>query len=72
MVAWQMILMLTKYAPWWFDAYGNKLSGVQVNFTVGNNAKITETTLSDKQGGVTAAITSTKAGTYTVTAELNG
>ncbi len=54
------------------DAYGNKLSGVQVNFTVGNNAKMTETTLSDKQGGVTAAITSTKAGTYTVTAELNG
>lgn len=54
------------------DAYGNKLSGVQVNFTVGNNAKITETTLSDKQGIATATITSAKADTYTVAAELNG
>ncbi|AOF16999.1 adhesin [Yersinia enterocolitica] len=54
------------------DAYGNKLSGVAVNFTVDANANIVATTISDKQGVATATITSSKANSYTVKAELNG
>lgn len=54
------------------DAYGNKLSGVTVNFTVDADANIVATTTSDNQGVATATITSTKAASYTVKAELNG
>ncbi|EKN3730891.1 inverse autotransporter beta domain-containing protein, partial [Yersinia enterocolitica] len=54
------------------DAYGNKLSGVAVNFTVDTDANIVATTISDKQGIATATITSSKANNYTVKAELNG
>ncbi|WP_145521738.1 inverse autotransporter beta domain-containing protein [Yersinia aldovae] len=54
------------------DAYGNKLSGVDVNFTVDTNANIVATTASDKQGIATATITSSKTDSYTVKAELNG
>lgn len=52
------------------DAYGNKLSGVAVNFTVDTDANIVATTISDKQESCNGNYHQfQKANNYTVKAE---
>lgn len=55
------------------DKDGNPVSGQTVSFTVSAGASITTTQgITDTQGVATASVTSTTAGTYTVTAAVNG
>lgn len=53
------------------DQNGNALSGQTVTFKATNGAKIDATGVSDSSGKVTVGISSTKAGTSTVTASVN-
>ncbi|MCA1922068.1 Ig-like domain-containing protein, partial [Buttiauxella noackiae] len=52
------------------DANGNRVSGVSVNFSASNSATIAATGTSDANGEIEMTLTSTRAGTSTVTAIL--
>ncbi|HDS5593197.1 TPA: Ig-like domain-containing protein, partial [Enterobacter hormaechei subsp. xiangfangensis] len=55
------------------DANGNPVAGQEVTFSAAEGADITPATAtSGADGRATASVTSTKAGTYAVTAEVNG
>ncbi|EEF4509529.1 hypothetical protein FWL67_21650, partial [Salmonella enterica] len=55
------------------DKNGNPVEGLPVSFSVTTGAILTTTQgITDSSGAATAAITSLKAGTYSVTADVNG